>query len=76
MNYPTAIIIGAALVAATILSSDQKEVDAALSGGWTGIGVTEGGWAWAVETETGRMKVCKNVYQPSDGLLKPECETE
>ena len=33
MNYPTAIIIGAALLAGTILSSDEKEVDAALSGG-------------------------------------------
>ena len=76
MNYPTAIIIGAALLASTILSSNQNELDAALNSGWTGIGVTEGSWAWAVETRTGRMEVCKNVYQPSDRLLKPACETE
>ena len=49
MNYPTVIIIGATLLAGAILSSNQKDLDAALSSGWTGIGVTERGWAWAVE---------------------------
>tara|TARA_B100001013_G_scaffold139647_1_gene82318 strand:+ start:607 stop:843 length:237 start_codon:yes stop_codon:yes gene_type:complete len=70
MNYPTVIIIGATLLASAILSSNQKDLDAALSSGWTGIGVTERGWAWAVEIGTERMKVYKNVCQPNDGIVK------
>ena len=45
MNYPTVIIIGATLLAGAILSSNQKDLDAPLSSGWTGIGVAERGWA-------------------------------
>ena len=69
-NYPTVIIIGATLLAGAILSSNQKDLDAALSSGWTGIGVTERGWTWTVETGTERIKVCKNVYQPNKGIVK------
>ena len=70
MNYPTVIITGATLLAGAILSSNQKDLDAPLSSGWTGMGVAERGWAWAVETGTGRMKVCKNVYQPNEGIVQ------
>ncbi|SVC93582.1 uncharacterized protein METZ01_LOCUS346436, partial [marine metagenome] len=70
MNYPTVIIIGATLLASAILSSNQKDLDAALSSGWTGIGVTERGWAWVVKTGTERTKVCQNVYQPNEGIVQ------
>ena len=55
--------------------SNQKGLDAAGNETWTGIGATEGDWAWAIHTASGRMKVCRREFQ-SAGVYRPECETE
>ena len=60
MNYPTAIVIAAALIAGAIFFSNQNGLDAAGNGEWTGIGVGISGAGWVVNTETGAMKSCRS----------------
>ena len=58
MNYPTAIVVAAALIAGAIFFSNQNDLDAAGKGTWTGIGVS-GLTAWAIDTESGLTKFCE-----------------
>ena len=64
MNYPTAIVIVAALIAGAIFFSNQNGLDAAGNGEWTGIGVSEAGdTAWAIDTATGLTKYCEFAFE-------------
>ena len=60
MNYPTAIVIAAALIAGAIFFSNHNRLDAAGNGELTGIGVGISGTGWVVNTETGAMKSCRS----------------
>ena len=60
MNYPMAIVIAAALIAGAVFFSNQNDLGAAGNGTWTGVGVdNETNKAWAVNTQTGKMKRCR-----------------
>ena len=65
MNYPIAIVIAAALIAGAIFFSNQNDLGAAGGGTWTGVGVYEL-YAWAVNTQTGDIRVC--LYDRGDVL--------
>ena len=58
MNYPMVIVIAAALIAGAIFFSNQNDLGAAGSGTWTGIGVDSDDNAWAVNAQTGTMRMC------------------
>ena len=58
MNYPMAIVIAAALIAGAIFFSNQNDLGAAGNGGGTGVGVDTDDNAWAVNTQTGKMRMC------------------
>ena len=61
MNYSMAIVISAALVAGAMFFSNQNDLGAAGNGEWAAAGVvTEGELprVWAVNTQTGQMRMC------------------
>ena len=74
MNYPTAIVIAAALIAGAMFFSNQNDLDAAGNGEWAGIGADSQGKAWVINTSSGKMKTC--WYGKSDGNWTVLCGWE
>jgi hypothetical protein len=59
MNYSTAIVIGAGLIAGAVLLSSRADSQASAVGKYVGVGVSDSGAvAWRIDSSTGEMTQC------------------
>ena len=65
MNYPTAIVIAAGLLAgALVLSNRAESQPSPFMGKYLGVGVSENGsMAWRIDSSTGEMSQCSASNQ-------------
>jgi hypothetical protein len=59
MNYPTAIVIAAGLLAGAVVLSSRADSQSPSLGKYLGVGVSENGnFAWRIDSTTGEMSQC------------------
>ena len=64
MNYPTAIVIAAGLIAGAVVLSSRAESQSPFTGKYIGVGVSENGaMAWRIDSSTGEMSQCTTSAQ-------------
>jgi hypothetical protein len=75
MNYPTAIVISAGLIAGALLSSGPGISQVPGSAGRfaftnvPGVPGLTGGWVWRGDTTSGMVSICQGV----NSSVEPEC---
>jgi hypothetical protein len=59
MNYSTAIVIGAGLIAGAVMLSSRADSQSPAAGKFVGVGVADNGLsAWKIDSSTGEMNYC------------------
>jgi len=59
MNYSTAIVIGAGLIAGSVMLSSRADSQSPAAGKCVGVGVSDNDTvAWRIDSSTGEMSQC------------------